>query len=86
VVRAKISRLSDSEVGERFRIAKLEINDTIMKRRLLDLGFVPGCEVTVLQKSPLGDPTAYRVCNTTIALRKEESDHIYGERIYDVNE
>jgi ferrous iron transport protein A len=78
---AKISRLSDSEVGERFRIAKLDINDAIMKRRLLDLGFVPGCEVTVLQKSPLGDPTAYRVFQTTVALRKEESDHIYGERI-----
>ncbi|NUK29433.1 ferrous iron transport protein A [Parageobacillus sp. VR-IP] len=85
MVRAKISRLSDSEPGERFRIAKLDINDDIMKRRLLDLGFVPGCEVAVLQKSPLGDPTAYRVCNTTIALRKEESDHIYGERIYDGN-
>jgi ferrous iron transport protein A len=78
---AKISRLSDSEPGERFRIAKLDINDAIMKRRLLDLGFVPGCEVTVLQKSPLGDPTAYRVFQTTVALRKEESDHIYGERI-----
>jgi ferrous iron transport protein A len=78
---AKISRLSDSKPGERFRIAKLDINDAIMKRRLLDLGFVPGCEVTVLQKSPLGDPTAYRVFQTTVALRKEESDHIYGERI-----
>ncbi|TXK83947.1 ferrous iron transport protein A, partial [Parageobacillus sp. SY1] len=30
-------------------------------------------------------PTAYRVSNTTIALRKEESDHIYGERIRDVH-
>ncbi|KIQ93821.1 Ferrous iron transport protein A [Anoxybacillus thermarum] len=80
MARAKLARLSDAKPGERFRITKLEIEGT-MKRRLLDLGFVPGSEITVLQKSPLGDPTAYRVSYTTIALRKEESDHIYGERI-----
>lgn len=77
---AKLARLSDAQQGERFRITTLKIEGT-MKRRLLDLGFVPGSEITVLQKSPLGDPTAYRVSHTTIALRKEESDHIYGERI-----
>ncbi|ALF11153.1 FeoA family protein [Parageobacillus thermoglucosidasius] len=82
---AKLQRLSEAEEGERFRIEQLHIEDKTMKRRLLDLGFVPGCEITVLQKSPLGDPTAYRVSNTTIALRKEESDYIYGERIRDDN-
>ncbi|WP_199426131.1 FeoA family protein [Thermaerobacillus caldiproteolyticus] len=81
----KLDRLSEAEPGERFRIEKLDIEGT-MKRRLLDLGFVPGCEVTVLQKSPLGDPTAYKVSNTTIALRIEESSNIYGERIRDDNE
>lgn len=81
----KLQRLSEAEEGERFRIVKLDIQDGTMKRRLLDLGFVPGCKISVLQKSPLGDPTAYRVSNTTIALRKEESDHIYGERIRDVH-
>ncbi|MNN99258.1 ferrous iron transport protein A [compost metagenome] len=49
-----------------------------MRRRLLDLGFVPQNEVEVLQRSPLGDPIAFRVNNTTIALRKEESSLIYG--------
>ncbi|WP_027409110.1 ferrous iron transport protein A [Anoxybacteroides tepidamans] len=77
---AKLARLCDAKPGERFRIAELHIDGT-MKRRLLDLGFVPGCEVTVLQKSPLGDPTAYRVSHTTVALRIEESSNIYGERI-----
>jgi len=80
MTQAKLERLCDAQPGERFRITKINIEGT-MKRRLLDLGFVPGCEVTVLQKSPLGDPTAYRVNHTTIALRKEESSNIYGERI-----
>ncbi|MEH6947280.1 FeoA family protein, partial [Bacillus sp. JJ634] len=48
---------------------------------LLDLGFVPGAVVEVLRKSPLGDPIAFRVSQTSIALRKEESLRIEGELI-----
>ncbi|MCU0787021.1 MAG: metal-dependent transcriptional regulator, partial [Verrucomicrobia bacterium] len=40
------------------------------RRRLLDLGFVPGTEVLAEMKSPGGDPTAYRVRGTLIALRR----------------
>lgn len=43
------------------------------RRRLLDLGFVPGTEVLAEMKSPGGDPTAYRVHGTLIALRKEQA-------------
>jgi len=43
------------------------------RRRLLDLGFVPGTEVLAEMKSPGGDPTAYRVRGTLIALRKEQA-------------
>ncbi|BBW95959.1 MULTISPECIES: FeoA family protein [Geobacillus] len=73
--------LSRMKQGDRFRIANIAIPDPVLRRRLLDLGFVPGGEIEVGQKSPLGDPTAYRVRGTTIALRKEESNYIYGERI-----
>jgi ferrous iron transport protein A len=73
--------LSEMKPGERFRIEKVAIPDAVLRRRLLDLGFVPGGEVEVGQRSPLGDPTAYYVCGTTIAVRKEESNYIYGEKI-----
>lgn len=43
------------------------------RRRLLDLGFVPGTKVSVEMRSPGGDPTAYRVRGTLIALRKEQA-------------
>jgi DtxR family Mn-dependent transcriptional regulator len=43
------------------------------RRRLLDLGFVPGTEVLAEMKSPGGDPTAYRVRGTLIALRREQA-------------
>jgi ferrous iron transport protein A len=31
------------------------------RRRMMDLGIVPGTRITVEMKSPLGDPVAYRV-------------------------
>lgn len=43
------------------------------RRRLLDLGFVAGTAVEVEMISPAGDPTAYRVRGTVIALRREQA-------------
>jgi len=77
--------LNEGKKGDRIRIKKVAI-DGVMRRRLLDLGFVPGAVVDVLKKSPLGDPIAFRVSHTTIALRKEESMKITGELIQDDTE
>ncbi|MFS0838066.1 FeoA family protein [Paenibacillus sp. 1P03SA] len=70
--------LDQVSVGSAVRLSRIEVQGG-MRRRLLDLGFVPGNRVEVIQRSPLGDPTAFRVSNTTIALRKEESSLIYAE-------
>ncbi|CAH0244775.1 Fe(2+) transport protein A [Peribacillus frigoritolerans] len=75
----KIS-LYDGNKGDFIRINHLGIVG-VMRRRLLDLGFVPGAVVEVLRKSPLGDPIAFRVSQTCIALRKEESQKIEGELV-----
>ena len=47
-----------------------------MVSRLKELGFTSGTEVMCLQRSFSGDPTAYRVKGTVIALRKEDADGI----------
>ena len=70
--------LAECQSGDRFVIHQLTLTG-VMRRRLLDLGFVKGAEISILQKSPLGDPVAYRVSDTTIALRKEEASQILGE-------
>ena len=72
--------LSEAQNGSMLRISGIEVQG-VLRRRLLDLGFVVGNVVEVLRRSPLGDPTAFRVSNTTIALRREESSLIYGELI-----
>jgi DtxR family Mn-dependent transcriptional regulator len=46
------------------------------RRRLLDLGFVPGSVVEANLVSPAGDPTAYLVRGALIALRREQARFI----------
>jgi ferrous iron transport protein A len=43
------------------------------RRRLMDLGLVPGTAVRVHMSSPLGDPTAYEVRGSLIALRRSQA-------------
>jgi ferrous iron transport protein A len=45
-----------------------------VSRRLLELGFIPGEVVEVIQQIwPGGDPMAVRLGNTTFALRRREA-------------
>jgi DtxR family Mn-dependent transcriptional regulator len=53
----------------------------LMRRRLLDLGMVPGTVVTVERAAPGGDPVAYRVRGATIALRENQARFIYVEPV-----
>lgn len=77
---SNVISLNQADQGSRIKIDSMGL-EGVMRRRLLDLGFVPGAVVEVMRKSPLGDPIAFRVSQTTIALRKEESSKILGELI-----
>jgi len=67
-----LSKLVPGECG----IVKSVNGEFGMKRRILDLGMVPGTEILCVAKSPLGDPVAYFVRGTLIALRCEDSSNI----------
>lgn len=47
------------------------------RRRLLDLGLLPGTQIGVELVSPGGDPRAYRLRGALIALREEQADWIW---------
>lgn len=50
--------------------------DGNIKRRFLDLGLIKGTTITPIFISPSGDPTAYHVRGSVIAIRKEDSCNI----------
>ena len=43
------------------------------RRRMFDLGILPGTRIENVMPSPLGDPIAYRVRSAVIALRSEQA-------------
>lgn len=49
------------------------------RRRLMDLGILPGTRITAALRSPLGDPTAYDVRGALIALRRAQAHEITVE-------
>ncbi len=56
--------------GERGVIARLELPDHVAIR-LMELGFLPGSEVTAGRCAPGGDPRVFRIDGSEIALRRE---------------
>ena len=70
-----MNSLDKLEIGEIAQVDKLTcIGD--MRRRMLDLGMVKGTPICAILKSPCGDPTAFEIRGTIIALRKEDSQNI----------
>lgn len=62
-------------VGQRATVTALSAPER-QRRRMLDLGFVPGRTVAAVQESPWGDPVAYAVCGAVIALRRADARRI----------
>jgi DtxR family Mn-dependent transcriptional regulator len=49
------------------------------RRRMMDMGLVPGTEVRVLRMAPLGDPIEFEVKGYSLSLRKSEASKIQVE-------
>jgi Fe2+ transport system protein FeoA len=68
-------RLSEYAVGKKARITRLSMTDAYRKR-LMDLGLLPGTEVEVVRKAPLGDPIVVRFRGYQMGFRLSEASHI----------
>ncbi len=53
------------------------------RRRLMDLGITPGAKITPVLRPFFGDPRAYRVRGTTIALRQDQAAAIFVRPLSD---
>lgn len=49
------------------------------RRRLLELGFLPGVELRVLRVAPLGDPLDIEIRGCRFSIRRAEADAIAVE-------
>ncbi len=58
--------------GQRARIQGVELAGPV-GTRLRDLGFLPGTEVRMIRRAPLGDPAVYEIRGAQICLRRSEA-------------
>lgn len=71
---ARLSGLQEDEIAEIIGISRESRGES--RRRLLDLGFVKGSKIKIDLLNPLGEPHAYLVKGTSIALRKKQASKI----------
>lgn len=74
-MKTQIIDLSQLPLNKSGKINKIECGEGI-KRRLLDMGLVKGTEITPILISPSGDPRAFLVRGTIIAIREEDAKNI----------
>jgi len=74
--------LADLEPGQSGRVRGLSPRcQGPQRRRLLDLGVVPGTEIEAELRSAGGDPVAFRIRGALIALRREQASWVQIEAI-----
>lgn len=64
--------VADLQLGQRAVVREIGGDDR-MAIRLLEMGFVPGVEVALIKKAPLGDPLELRLRGYHVSLRKAEA-------------
>jgi Fe2+ transport system protein FeoA len=70
--------LKSVQPGNRVIVQKLTGHGKI-KRRLMDMGIIPGTEMEVQKTAPLGDPLEIKFKGYNLSLRREEADMIVVE-------
>ncbi|MCS6843029.1 MAG: ferrous iron transport protein A [Caldilineales bacterium] len=73
-----MSDLSQLQPGQRARVCEVK-GSTALRRRLLDMGLVPGAEIEVVRVAPLGDPVEYMVKGYRLSLRRSEAAKVTVE-------
>jgi DtxR family Mn-dependent transcriptional regulator len=74
---ARSSTLADLHPGQSGRVTRISLACAgAQRRRLLDLGVVPGTTITAVLRSAGGDPVAYTIRGALIALRRHQAEWI----------
>jgi ferrous iron transport protein A len=76
-----ICSLTDLPEGKTGLLADFELSPAIAEH-LMNLGFIPGLEVTVARSGPSGDPRVYRVDGTEVALRGDLARRILVRKVF----
>ena len=72
--------LRQAKPGETVRVMKL-VGDSVVKRRIMDMGITKGVCVYIRKVAPLGDPWEVTVRGYELTLRKADAELIQVEEV-----
>ncbi|MEM9622274.1 MAG: FeoA family protein [Pseudomonadota bacterium] len=70
-----VVKLADTPLGTHLRVVGYR-NSTSYTLRLQSLGLVPGTQLQLIRRAPLGDPIEIRLRGYSLALRPSEADDL----------
>jgi Fe2+ transport system protein FeoA len=73
-----VKSLAELRPKERGKVIRVGGSGAV-RRRILDMGVVPGAEIEVERIAPLGDPIEIKIKGYHLSLRKEEAAGVYVE-------
>ena len=72
--------IKDCKPGQSARVLSVG-GEGALRQHFLDMGVIPGAEVTVVKLAPMGDPMELRIHGYELTLRLEDAEKIEAERI-----
>ena len=75
--------LKELKVGKSGRIIKVG-GEGSLRQHFLDMGVIPGAEVTLIKLAPMGDPMELMIHGYELSLRIDDASHIEIEEIEEV--
>lgn len=71
--------LKELEIGQTARITSVG-GEGALRQHFLDMGVIPGAEVTLIKYAPMGDPMELRIHGYELTLRLEDAEKIQISR------
>ena len=72
--------LRDLSIGQTATI--IEVGGSgALRQHFLDMGVIPGAEVTLVKLAPMGDPMAFGIRGYNVAMRLADADKIEVSKV-----
>ncbi len=70
--------LKEAHVNDTVKVKKIHGN-SLVKRRIMDMGITRGTEIYIRKVAPLGDPVQIMVRNYELSIRKGDAEMVEVE-------
>ena len=72
--------LAELEKGQSRNVLSVH-GETLITRRLMEMGVIPGVAVRMVKSAPFGDPLEINVRGYSLALRRSEAESVELEQV-----